>query len=534
MLNRQTFGLWGVVAALLAIFSSTPVFAANYPLELTNIGPVGVNGMHANNRIFRAYPGLTYNIRAAVVGGLYPYSFSLQNAPSGMTINPSTGEITWTNPQANANPTIVIVDSEGTQISRAWSITVSATGFRFVDAVNGRNAANNGCSSSCGSGTLANPWRNLVDLMLNDSVSDITYFRAGTYNVQEIPVSQRQSVGSVWERVVFTDNAGSGAAGSVMWLNYPSEVPLLDFTCTSCTEGLLIRHTGQNVYIDGFETRDSAIIAFQFEPTGALRGGTYRRLNMHDHGPGGDGTNASFIMSLSFYPNAAYGMVIQDSTFTGVTSIDPDDAVTIKAYSINKLLIEDTVHSNAVTAIELKADVRQFTVRNNRLFNLTGTAIGGNMHGCVQCGSGGVDTQTTRGEILFNSVRVSGATAQALHLNQDSQALEVYVYRNTFFGRVAARSVDTADGPFFLTRNVIVSNDSGTPAGSRVHHISVSAPSRIVLNDNLVGTPSNNIVDNNNNLTSAYSSSLGVRGYQQAGSPGGPPQRVQGVRITPP
>jgi hypothetical protein len=520
-----------ILAAFVAVFTcSQPAEAANYPLELTNISSVGVNGMSANNRIFRAYPGLVYNIRPAVVGGLYPYTFSLQNAPSGMTISAATGEITWLNPQADATPTIVIRDSEGATLSRAWTITVSATGFRFVDAVNGRNAPNNGCSSSCGSGTFANPWRNLADLLLNDASADITYFRAGTYNVQEVPASQRQSIGSVWERIVVTDNSGSSFAGSVIWLGYPGERPLLDFTCTSCTSGLMIRHTGQSVYIDGFETRDSAIIAFQFEPTGAQRGPTYRKLNMHHHGPGGDGTNAAFIMTVSSYPQAAYGMVVQDSTFTDVTSTDPDDAVTLKLYSQIKPLIENTIHANAVTAIELKADVRQFTVRSNVLYNLTGTAIGGNMHACVGCGAGGADMPTTRGEILFNSVRVSGAMAKALRLNQDGQALEIYAYRNTFFGRVEAQSVDAADGPFFLTRNVIINTDSGTPANSHVVHTSVSAPARIVLTENLAGYPTDNIIDANNNLTAAYNSYFGTRGYQRAGGP----QQVTGVRVTTP
>ena len=79
-----------VLGCALAIMSlAQPSFAANYPLELTNIGP----SLASNNRIYRAYPGLEYNIRAAVIGGDYPYSFTLSNAPAGMTINAQTGPI---------------------------------------------------------------------------------------------------------------------------------------------------------------------------------------------------------------------------------------------------------------------------------------------------------------------------------------------------------------------------------------------------------------------------------------------------------
>src|SRR5687767_12569806 len=97
-----------------------------YPLEITNIGPVGVNGMSANNRIFRAYPGLEYNIRAAVVGGVYPFQYSLSGAPTGMTIDAATGEIRWPTPQSNAsNITLTVRDSAGATRSATWSITVT-------------------------------------------------------------------------------------------------------------------------------------------------------------------------------------------------------------------------------------------------------------------------------------------------------------------------------------------------------------------------------------------------------------------------
>ncbi len=363
-----------------------------------------------------------------------------------MTINAGTGEINWPNPPSGAvaTPTVTVTDSERAAVSQSWSITVSTAGFIFVDAVYGRNASNNGCTSSCGSGTRENPWRDLNDLMLNDHPSDITYFRGGVYSVQDVPSSRRQSLGSVWERVVFSENPSSSVPGSVIWLGYPGETPILDFTCTACTNSLLIRHQGSSVYMDGLETRNSNIIAFQFEPMNAAqRGGTYRRLNMHTHGPGADGTNAAFIMTVSTYPAVSYGMVIQDSTFSGITS---SGAVTLKIYSSSKLLVEDTTQFNVVTALELKADVRQFTVRGNRFYNVSGTAIGGNMHGCVNCNAG-VDLQTTRGEVLYNNVQSTGI---AYDVNQDGQALEVYATRNTFVGRVQLRNTDDSRRPVLL------------------------------------------------------------------------------------
>jgi len=481
------------VAAVLVVAafgSVAPAFAANYPLELTNIRA----GMSPNSRIARAYPGIEYNIRAAVVGGAYPYVYSLSNAPSGMTINSQTGTISWPNPQANASPTIIVRDSEGTQVSATWTITVTTAGFKFIDAVNGRNAQGNGCTSSCGTGTATNPWRTISDMYYNASATDFIYFRSGTYRVTDLP---RESVGGPWERVEFP-----GHTRAVVWLEYPGQNAIIDFAY-----GPLIRldGSGHEAYVDGFETTSCRIICFQ---TGTAP--TFRRLRMHDLTPGGDGTNASFIMTLSKYPNVTTGMVIQDSEFFRWAT----EAVTLKIYSQQKLLIENNIHHDGSVAVELKADVRQFTVRGDTFYNISMTALGGNMHGCVGCGSGGADLYTTSGEMLFNNSRSS---LNAVDLNQDGQARQLFVYRNTFVGRVQVRNTDSNDGPFYLSNNVIVNSDSGTPAGSHVYLDNVSAPSRIVLTNNLAGYSSDGIVDASGNLTAAYAGYIGTHGYQGGG-----------------
>ena len=54
-------------------------YSANYPLAIINIRPAGTGdpAIGENNRIFRAYPGIEYNIRVGVIGGEYPYVFKL-------------------------------------------------------------------------------------------------------------------------------------------------------------------------------------------------------------------------------------------------------------------------------------------------------------------------------------------------------------------------------------------------------------------------------------------------------------------------
>jgi hypothetical protein len=496
-----------------SLVSAQPAAAGFYPLELTNIKPIGAapSGLDANNRIYRAYPNVEYNIRAAVVGGDYPFTFSLTNAPAGMTINANTGEISWPNPQANASPTITVRDAAGAQRSATWPITVTTSGFVFLDAVNGRNASNNGCSSSCGTGTAANPWRTIRDMYLNAPGTAIAYFRSGTYNGLDLP---RVEAGGYWERVEFSESTRP-----VIWVAYPGHAPRIDFGYQAGVENApLIRLGGSNVYVDGFETLRSRIIGFQVSHHNA-RGSTFRRMNMHDTGPGVDGSNAAFIMYTQNYPVQAYGVVIQDSTFCGVTG----HGTTVKTYSMEKVLIENTTHCNARVALELKSDTSQFTVRGNTFRNMISSnneaALGGNMH---------MVNDQSYGEILFNNVINPNGTA--MNINQDGQAREVYVHRNTFVGQVRVNNTDSADGPFTLTNNIIVNSVSGTPAGSHITHNNVSVPQRINQSGNLAGYPTDGIVDANGNLTLAYAVNIGTRGHM-LGAAGPAPTAPQNVRI---
>jgi hypothetical protein len=457
--------------------------AANYPLELTNIKPAGE--LPANHRHYRAYPGIEYNIRAAVIGGDYPYTFTLANAPAGMTINANTGEISWPNPQANATPTITVRDIAGISVSATWTINVTTNGFKFVDAVRGQAAPT-------GTGTAASPWRTLADVYNNSTGADIVYFRAGTYTQSGLPVG---GVGGDWEGVLWRNKAP-------IWLAYPGERPIINFRYSGGGENApLIRHYGDNVYIDGFEIMNIRNIGFQFPSDMSAYGPTYRRLRAHELGPSVDGSNASFIMTIT-RPSGGpcTGGVIQDSEFYNASTGN----TTIKIYSQRKLLIEDNYTHDVRTGMELKDSIQQFTVRNNRFENVVGMPLGGNMHSGYT---------PTNGEILYNLIR--NPASYALRVNHDGMATSVWVYRNTLIGQVMVAPMDSADGPFTFTNNVIVNNFAEP-------RITLETPvmSRISIVNNLTSSLSGNLVDQNGNLTTAYAQYVGTHGYQRG--PSGP------------
>lgn len=481
------------LVAMASMAVSTNSLAANYTLELVSPRAAGTSpssgsdAISAQNRIFRAYPGLAYNIRAVIVGGAYPYTFSLSGAPSGMTINANTGEINWPNPPAGTvTPTITVRDAEGTERSSPWTITVGTAGFKFVDAANGQR-------HPTGNGGVSSPWRTLSDVVNGGSANDIVYFRAGTYNALDLP---RTSTGSAWERVEL-----EGAPNK--WIAYPGENPVIDFGYRAGGDpGVIIRPSADNVYIDGFEARNPRVIGFQLH-SGQF--GVIRRTRFFDLNTARanlDGSNASFIMTMSAYSDSDTGggmgswgqyLTIQDCRFTNA----PLD-LALKTYSQWKMLIEDNEFSTMSIATELKADMPQFTYRHNRHTNITNIAIGGNMH-----------SLTTHGEINFNLVN-SPSGNFALDVNQDGMAKRIDVYRNTFMGRVRVRNVDLLDGPFRVNNNVIVNNDSGT----RITLESIIDLVRVTLLDNLTGSTSQNVVDATGSLTANYQQYVGTRGWQ--------------------
>ncbi len=457
---------------------------SNGPLEL--ISPRAVNSaapgappITAAHRIFKAYPGLEYDIRAVVTGGAYPYTFSLTNAPSGMTIDSATGRVRWTNPQANATPTLTVTDSVGAQVSSNWTIVVGAAGFKFVDAVNG---------SSTNQGTETSPWRTLADVSARGGAGSIVYFRAGTYTPAGIA---RTSVGTVWERVVFNANSAP-----VVWLAYPGERPVIDFGYQPTGDvGPLIRLGYAHPYVDGFETINSHVIGFQLE------GGeyaTFRRLHMHAHAGGPDGSNSSTIMTTTWDPGL-YGMAVQDNEFDAFGLGNG-----LKIYGRRKLVIEDNHFHHQPGPMELKAGVAEFTVRSNRFNDISGIAIGGNMHS--------IGAAATGGDILFNLVLDS--SLYALDLNQDGMATRINVLRNTFLGRVNIRNVTSGNGPFRLNNNVVINAD-GARTPPFFTYEQVSDPSRVIIGTNLTGTPSAGLVDANGQLTAASLSNLGTHGHQR-------------------
>jgi len=464
-----------LIAALLLAALVVPMAPAaeqaellpDYPLEILNIKPVGTDGMEASNRIFRAYPGLRYNIRAAVIGGRYPYSFRLTEAPDGMTVDARNGEVDWPTPRASAKAKLEVTDSAGKKITAEWTVTVTKEKFIFVDAKNGKRA------SEGATGTIENPFKTIADFYPNEEqkglrtskyTDHVVYFRAGTYKLDGFKCGW----GTKW--MDFRNWHPNILAG------YPGEEAIIDCESKHCLtakgqSGFCV----ENLRFRGMKNYGYAL---QLMPElGDLKYVTVRKCDFRGLGPTTGNHNQSFIRLL-VGGNLTEGLVVQDCVFDGGEHLSG-----IKLYTCYRSLIEDNRFANFKgldSAVALKVCVRRCVVRHNVMHGFE------KGHGAVNC----LFSQPYRNkfykgisenEICYNlayDLRSCAGLSIFAHANPGSAD----VYRNTLVGPVILRHVGSKAGPFRFYRNVYVREGGGGKTELR----KVSDPSRIVEKENLV------------------------------------------------
>jgi len=470
--------------------------AANYPLEI--VFPIsagsGTPAISSAHPIFRAYPGIEYNIRPHVQGGMYPFTFSLSNAPSGMTIDSDTGEISWPNPQANAsNITLTVTDAESATAQSQWSITVSTSGYLFV----------NSSYSGAETGSLTQPFSSIQNLLDNTSaanVNDIVYFRSGNYTAPVFNPSYYLNYG------LNTANRPSA------WIGYPNEAVNIDMQDHYFELGWL--------YFDKLNFNN--IPDWWGRASSAVNYAVIRRCTFNDAAAIYRTDNANQGLYYTSDLGSGYYLTFQDNIVHDFTDVQGFGSL----YSQNKNLIEDNHFYNfyiSVTngrpIIAEKYNNIRTTIRHNRIesshasFNPIGHGNNGLFHD-----SGDM-------EICFNRLKGVSTDATAIWFNNDGATdpqLTTYVYRNTIEGEFIISYLDGSScgssGPWDFRNNVII-NPGLAYATLNFDHIAYRGGTNTPQNcptqvDNLKGFAADNIVDSSGNLTSGYSQYLGTRGWQ--------------------
>lgn len=469
------------LALMVLIIAPAQIYAANYPLEI--IQPRA--GLSTTNRFYKAFPGLEYNVRMAVIGGAYPFQYSLTTAPSGMTINKESGEISWPNPTASATPYNVaarVLDSEGTAQTVSWTILVTTSGFKFIDAVNGKLA------SQGGTGSISNPWKSLVDMYqgtdyaskrANSYAGEFLYFKNGTYPTSDLYLED------TYYSPIVEDKKPQ------VWLAYPGNSPVINVIST-----IYIYSGGSNLYFDGLtftarnSTRKIGIRIASGASNVTFRRNTFDGENM----VGTTGSNAALL----FIENDGKGNFwsIQDNIGQNVTG----DGYWLLGYSANKVLVENNTITNiSGHSIGPKLNISNWHIRGNRITE----GIGNGINVMYYATSSDID-------ISYNFVKMT--SGYGIQLNQENVATgsSVYVYRNTIQGDVRVSTVTSTNGPFTIYKNVFVNNTTG----DKISKTNIIYANRLIINDNLAGVPTGSIIDSSGNLTSQYSNYVGTHGYQ--------------------
>lgn len=463
--------------------------ASPYALQVLNIKPAGTGSpaIPASNRIFHAYPGLTYNIRAGVIGGTYPYTHSLSNAPAGMTINPRTGEINWPNPTANAGPiTLTITDSAGVTVQTSWSISVHTSGFWFVD----------GDHTGTSNGTISQPFKTLNELVAatDGRPQDIVYIRgsASPYRVQNYPSGEKPSLDGDGSLYINVSEYG-GADSPETWLAYPGENPVIDL------ESRYFLRTDRP-YFDGLTILNG--LEYSLKTLGGSSYITIRRTTWRGvRGASSTNRNQGFIFAI--LDGTGYNSVIQDSDWSGNVGAQAIGSL----YQMSRILIEDNyIHDGGqrgghgfTTPIGLKSTILDATIRGNHI-RMPPDAEVFELYNANASG-GALDFSYNR------VIRESNDLAIKFFDPED-----VYMYRNTILGDIEftpGSDNHSSQGPYLLENNVI----QGRLIDAQY----------VTQRNNLMGSFSAGFVDSTGNLTGSYVQYLGSRGYQI-----GPPPQVPG------
>lgn len=495
-----------VILSLVFSLACNNAFSAQTAYDLEIIQPRA--GLDTTNRFYKAYPGLLYEVRAAVIGGAYPFKYSLKTAPSGMAINATTGTISWSSPAASSNPypvTLSVVDSKGASRDVSWTITVTTDKFMFVDPVNGKVGA---------SGAINDPVKGFYDVYGGNVYASkystknqgyFVYFKSGTYTLDGFTGN--------------TDGVQWTYRQPLVWLAYPGQAPAIEMSTRALR---LVDTHGDNFYVDGFDvhtikTSETAEMRMGFR-LGALSSNvTFRNNKFHSLTGNGQSLNQSAIM-ISRDASGKYWS-FQDNEF-----YDIYNGYGILGYCAHKVLIEDNYFHDMSGGhpIGPKTLTKNWFIRHNKINTKSfGVWIYGN--------DDDSDSNTVYSdmEVSFNYVKVDGL---ALSVNQayNNKLTNINVFRNTFVGDVRFYNVNSTSVSYYVANNVFVNSQSKTIGYSLENSTAsilsalvkpllslVSADSVSTLNlvDPLTSGKAT-IIDSDGNLTGNYSPYVGAIGWQ--------------------
>ncbi len=471
---------------------------AKMPMTLVFPRPDSETAPWARQRRAYADGTVQYRVPIVVQGGAYPFHYSLDSGPSGMTIgsdigNPEYGIVTWTPTAAQirtaAYPvTVTVTDQEGHSVTATWSVQATTAGFVFVDP----KAAVNG------NGSKGSPFNSVAPLFVLHGTTgpyagDIVYFRSGT-----TVLSGPEALGNVQ-----LQSDGNPA----VWLGYPGENATIDFSHSK-----VLVDKQDDVFIGGLRfvnARNDVPNAhfFFFNQNYPQSRVTFFEDRFDSIGRGTVGSDNPAAITL-FNPGALRKyLAIVDC------SLDHFSAPLVDAYAISYAVIEgNTLYSGNVPTVDqgifLKSDIQDVSVRRNTSLS---QPFG---YGAIEVYQQAQRFTNANIEVAYNLVRATNPRQPAFvyewtgvggGANVDPQ---IYVYRNTFSGWIGGLD----DFPYTVwEENNVLIDDSGQTAK---FNVSAAGGKTVKSVNNLTGTSADGLIDADGKLIGAASQYRGTRGYE--------------------
>ncbi|MBK8479412.1 MAG: right-handed parallel beta-helix repeat-containing protein [Opitutaceae bacterium] len=384
----------------------------------------------------KALPGVEYNYRVAVRGGVYPYTFALLDGPAGMTIHPRTGEIRWA-PAAEAPARAVrvsITDTRNASLTHNFSVAAERSAFRFVAAT----------GSNLNTGTEASPWATLAYASAHAGTSSYIYVKAGTY-----PEAMSINSSNCGRFLAYPGDAvtviGTGSGSGSIWINGGNRLLFQGFT---------------------FDANDHRWL-FSCD-AGLLENVIWRKNTMHN-AASDDWENPAFIFFWDGAQKPIQGqvhyrnIVMQENTFFDLANPN-DHGASTTLYDVQDLLYEDNLaYAIDGRGVSDKDDGFRNTFRNNVVRDC---AVGIGLYNQYSQGSIEIDHN-----LIYNC-----GTAVVLG-GQPGYLRDVFMHHNTIAGSISSRgcsksrgaptstSTATSSPPGPISRTRSVQNASTSPAG---------------------------------------------------------------------
>lgn len=441
-------------------------------------------GLTTANRYYKAYPGLEYRVPVVVLGGAWPFKYELTVAPSGMTVGETYGSsnhgvITWSNPTTSGSPhtvTVRVTDQAGTIATVTYTITVTSTGYLFIDAVNGNDV---------NPGTAALP-KQTINGWFNSAKTDSTYanyhiiYRTGTYNTSAAPIEGGVRMACTFDRKPKVHYAYPGESAVIdttgsHWINYSDSAGNYWWSGLRF-EGIGASNSEKCLAWDSGSGVDNIVLfenTFAQSPTGTT------------------GQNPSVLFSANGGSVSNY-IAIVGNTFAGT-----DNYMMFLGYYCNKGVIENNVVQNCDgNGFYLKTNFQFWSIRKN-------TGLTGNNNHLVA-----VNTYSTADdvEVCWNNYKTTG---YGIATDQSGALGEMWDYRNTW--QIDSNiAQNNAGGNWYATRNV-VRYTSGTQG------YATSGSTVTITRTELLAATSGLIDTSTGLLTGADRTNyLGIRGHEVA------------------